>query len=164
MRISRLLPPPATLLVAAFAGVGLTGLGLAYSDYLVESRFAAAMRSMPQPAGALAPHSDKAPAVAGTEEYWLGHRLPDGAAPVAYAPRTWAVGVRLAMDAGGVARHLEVTQVSELHGDAAKAVGDGRQHMLVVACRDVDHPERAPLRLVVDADEAVPAARSASNL
>jgi hypothetical protein len=156
MRPSRLISPTAPFVLTA-AGVTLSGLGLAYSDRLVETGFAAALHT-PQTAGETR-HEARGPAVAGSEEFWLGRRLPDGAAPASFH-RTWAVGERFPF-AGG---QLEVTAVRTLTGEAAALVGHG-PHPLMVTCRNPEAPGKAPLDLIVNGDEAVPASlKSASTL
>ena len=148
----RLTNLPVLALGIVAAGVGIAAMTLGSSETVVERGFARALASRAEvPAGI----QIAAPAVAGSEQFWLSHVVHDaGAKPV-------AVGDRVTITSGGRERVLYVMTVDKLDRQIVPISSERPTRLLLVTCRDQANPESRPVRFLIEADDELPVLSSA---
>ncbi len=143
--------PSAGLSFAALAATGfaILGIGLMNTDSLIERSFADALSG---PAvGAANKARNSGPAVAGTEEFWLGSQLPAGASRVSWVKGT-SVGDRILIGPAGSDRALEIIDLHELPADMksfGKVSLSGQ--LVLVTAREQGVRDAQPVQFIVDA-------------
>ena len=141
----------AGLSFAALAGTGfaMLGIGLLNTDSLIERSFAEALSG---PAAGVANKArSSGPAVAGTEEFWLGSQLPAGASRVSWV-KGISVGDRISIGPAGSDRALEITDLHELPADM-KALGKVSLsgQLVLVTAREQGVRDAQSVQFIVDA-------------
>ena len=141
--------PVAALGIVAI-GVGTAGMTLGSSDTVVERGFERALASRAEQ-----PNTMKiaAPAVAGSEQFWLTHVVHDASAPFT---KPVAVGDRVTISSGGHDQVLHVVTVDKLDSQLIPISSERPTRLLLVTCRDQASPESRPVRFLIEADDALP--------
>jgi hypothetical protein len=140
----------------AAAGLGTAALTLGNGDAVVERGFERALATMDDGDAT----NRAAPAIAGSEQYWLTHVVHD-ANPVFTKPV--AVGDRITINSGGRERVLNVVTVDKLDSSIVLASSERPAQLLLVTCRDQANPNGRPVRFLLDADDEIPALSSAKT-
>jgi hypothetical protein len=155
-RAYRLTNLPVAALGVAAAGLGAAALTLGNGDAVVERGFQRALATMAdRPDGAKA----AAPAIAGSEQYWLTHVVHDAGAPLLTKPV--AIGDRITINSGGRDRILDVVTIDKLDSALILASSERPARLLLVTCRDQADPDGRPVRFLIEADDEIPALSSA---
>jgi hypothetical protein len=94
-----------------------------------------------------------APAVAGSEQFWLTHVVHDASAPFT---KPVAVGDRVTISSGGHDQVLHVVTVDKLDSQLIPISSERPTRLLLVTCRDQASPESRPVRFLIEADDALP--------
>ncbi len=154
-RLYRLTNLPVAALSVAAAGVGAAALTLGNGDAVVERGFERALASM---ADRPDRGRSKAPAVSGSEHFWLTHVVHD----VSAAPLTkpLAVGDSITINSGGRERVLDIVTIDKLDSSLLLASSERPARLLLVTCRDRTDPEARPVRFLIEADDELPALSS----
>lgn len=145
---------------AAIAATTATvaAVALINTDNVIENSFASALRAK-HVAGV---RSGTTSAPAGSEEFWLEGRRLAGTTPVAWARPAVVVGEKIAVASGERELALEVVDVREIAGAAARSPvtridpgnGDG---LILVTCRVVGGGQEAALvSMAVDPAASLP--------
>ena len=151
----RLTNLPIAALGVAAVGVGTAALSFGNGDAVVERGFERALATM-----ADGPDGTKyAPAIAGSEQFWLTHVVHDPSAPLLTKPV--AVGDRITISSGGRDRVLHVATIDKLDSSLVLASSEQPARMLLVTCRDPANPDAKPVRFLIEADDEIPALSSA---
>jgi len=150
-RLYRLTNLPVAALGIAASGVGIAALTLGNSDAVVERGFERALATMDRTDGA----KSRAPAVAGSEQYWLTHVVHDPSTMLATKPV--AVGDRITINSGGRDRVLSVVTIDKLDRSLLLTSSERPARLLLVTCRDQTNPNARPVRFLIEADDEVPA-------
>lgn len=150
----RLTNLPVAALGIVAVGIGTAAMTLGSSDTVVERGFERALASRAEQ-----PVSTKiAPAVAGSEQFWLTHVVHDAGAPVT---KPIAVGDRVTIASGGHEQVLHVVTVDKLDSQIVPISSERPTRLLLVTCRDQANPESRPVRFLIEADDELPALSSA---
>jgi len=155
-RAFRLTNLPVAAMGVAAAGLGTAALTLGNGDAVVERGFERALATMDDRDVA----SRAAPAIAGSEQYWLTHVVHD-ANPTFTKPV--AVGDRITINSGGHERVLHVVTVDKLDSSILLTSSERPARLLLVTCRDQANPDGRPVRFLLDADDEIPALSSAKT-
>jgi hypothetical protein len=145
--------PVAALGVAA-VGVGVAALSFGNGDAVVERGFQRALASMDGSDGT----KRTAPAISGSEQFWLTHVVHDASAAVFSKPV--AVGDRITISSGGHDRVLDVVTIDKLDSALVLASSERPARLLLVTCRDQSNPDAKPVRFLLEADDEIPALSS----
>jgi hypothetical protein len=152
----RLTNLPVAALGVAAVGVGSAALTLGNGDAVVERGFerALATRADRPDTGKIA-----APAIAGSEQFWLTRVVHEaGGAPLT---RPVAVGDRITINSGGRDRVLNVVTIDKLDSSLLLTSSERPARLLLVTCHDETNPEARPVRFLMEADDDIPALSSA---
>jgi len=151
----RLTNLPVAALGIVAAGVGITAMTLGSSDTVVERGFERALASRAE-----LPATTKiaAPAVAGSEQFWLSHVVHDAGAPFT---KPVAVGDRVTITSSGHEQVLHVVTVDKLDRQIVPISSERPTRLLLVTCRDQANPESRPVRFLIEADDELPTLSSA---
>jgi hypothetical protein len=153
-RALRLTNLPVAALGLVAAGVGIAATTLGSSDTVVERGFARALASRAeQPADTRI----AAPAVSGSEQFWLTHVVHDGTP----FTKPVAVGDRVTITSGGRERILHVVTVDKLDQKIVPISSEHPTRLLLVTCRDQADPDSRPVRFLIEADDQLPVLSSA---
>lgn len=153
----RLTNLPVAALGLAVAGLGGAALTLANSDAVVEHGFNRALAEMAdRPDGTRAGIAN----VAGSERFWLTHVVHDATPPLA---KPVTIGDHITIGSGAGERVLRVVDVNELDNRIIPSSAERPARMLLVTCRDEGNPEGRAVRLVIDAEDALPAPSAAKT-
>ena len=155
-RFYRLTNLPVAALGVAAVGVGAAALSFGNGDAVVERGFERALATMADGSDG---NKRTAPAIAGSEQFWLTHVVHDPSAPLLTKPV--AVGDRITISSGGRDRVLHVATIDKLDSSLVLASSEQPARMLLVTCRDPANPDAKPVRFLIEADEAIPALSSA---
>lgn len=129
-------------------GLAVAGISLVNTDLLVERSFNQALSAPVMTEGEYNGRNS-GPAVAGTEEFWLGDKLPTGAARVSWI-RGINVGDRIVIGASG--RDMEIVELHELSADALRLASVSMPgHPVLVTARETG-AEGSLMRFIVDAE------------
>ena len=153
-RALRLTNLPVAALGLVAAGVGIAAMTLGSSDTVVERGFERALASRAEQPGDT---RIAAPAISGSEQFWLTHVVHDGtpfAKPV-------AVGDRVTITSGGRERILHVVTVDKLDQKIVPISSERPTRLLLVTCRDQADPDSRPVRFLIEADDQLPVLSSA---
>ncbi len=159
MALHRLTNLPVAALGVAAVGVGTAALTLGNGDAVVERGFERALASMADRSDAT---RSKAPAVAGSEQFWLSHARHDGSS-AALLTKPVAVGDSITISSGGHDRVLNVVTIDKLDSSLLLTSSERPARLLLVTCRDQADPEARPVRFLMEADDALPALSSAKT-
>jgi len=151
----RLTNLPVLALGIVAAGVGIAAMTLGSSETVVERGFARALSSRAEVPASI---QIAAPAVAGSEQFWLSHVVHDAGAPFA---KPVAVGDRVTITSGGRERVLYVMTVDKLDRQIVPISSERPTRLLLVTCRDQANPESRPVRFLIEADDELPVLSSA---
>ena len=150
----RLTNLPVAALGVAAVGVGAAALSFGNGDAVVERGFERALATM-----ANGPDGTKyAPAIAGSEQFWLTHVVHDAGAPPFTKPV--AIGDRITITSGGRERVLDVVTIDKLDSSLLLASSERPARLLLVTCRDQANPESRPVRFLMEDDDEMPALSS----
>jgi hypothetical protein len=150
-RLNRLTNLPVAALGIAAAGVGAAALSLGNGDAVVERGFERALANMADRTDGT---QSQAPAIAGSEQYWLSHVVHDPSAMPAIKPV--AVGDRITITSGGRERVLHVVTIDKLDSSLLLTSSQRPARLLLVTCRDQANPESRPVRFLIEADDELP--------
>jgi hypothetical protein len=150
-RALRLTNLPVAALGLVAAGVGIAVMTLGSSDTVVERGFERALASR-QPDTRIA-----APAISGSEQFWLTHVVHDGTP----FTKPVAVGDRVTITSGGRERILHVVTVDKLDPKIVPISSERPTRLLLVTCRDQADPDSRPVRFLIEADDQLPVLSSA---
>jgi hypothetical protein len=150
----RLTNLPVAALGIVAASVGIAAMTLGSSDTVVERGFERALASRAeQPNTKIA-----APAVAGSEQFWLTHVVHDASSPIT---KPVAVGDRVTITSAGREQVLHVVTIDKLDPQIIPISSERPTRLLLVTCRDQANPESRPVRFLIEADDALPTLSSA---
>ncbi len=155
-RSFRLTNLPVAALGIAAAGVGTAALSFGNGDAVVERGFERALATrVDRSDGA----TTTAPAVSGSEQFWLTRVVHDASA--ASLTKPVSVGDRITISSGGRERILDVVTIDKLDSSLFLTSSDRPARLLLVTCRDQTSPESRPVRFLMEAGDEIPAISSA---
>lgn len=148
----RLTNLPVLALGLAVAGFGVAALTLGNGDAVVERGFKRALATMatePGVARATVGKDDEARA-----PFWFRHAVHN-AGPRRSKPL--AIGDSITISSGGQDRVLHVVGVDKLDSSVLPVSSERTAPLLLVTCRDDANPAGRPVRLLIEADDDLPA-------
>jgi hypothetical protein len=136
------------LVAAGFSAVALT---LGSGDAVVERGFERALASM-----ATQPSVPQKTATMMDESapFWLRHVVHK---PGSSHTKPLAVGDSITINSGGRERILNVVDVAKLDSAVLPASSGRSTPLLLVTCREEANPEARPVRLLIEAEDELPA-------
>jgi hypothetical protein len=148
----RLTNLPVLALGLAAAGFGVAALTLGNGDAVVERGFKRALASMATEPGTARTTVGKDAEV--RAPFWFRHAVHKGGA---HRTKPLAVGDSITISSGGQDRVLHVVGVDKLDSSVLPVSSDRTAPLLLVTCRDEANPESRPVRLLIEADDELPA-------
>lgn len=150
----RLTNLPVAAVGIAAAGLGAAAVSLGNGDAVVERGFERAFATMAE-----RPDASKtaAPAISGSEHFWLTHVVHDTGSMFA---KPVSVGDHITINSGGHERVLDVVEIAKLDSSLVLASTERPTPLLLVTCRDRSNPTSRPVRFLIEADDEIPALSS----